>query len=367
MIYKKNKYVIHVLVLFILASCSSTSENSIISSDELQAKSFQRDLQDIYSYNKFFESDIEMLQQIIDNRKLGQTELRDTKLLKKNYQKILAKNQYKIEFNPSQKYSKKIIELIYQSNLPINITWSEDKSELIPADLLRRKIKGFCSNLYDDSISSINKEISRSADAVLVIYSEEYTSMVKKIKTTNSEIHTVKYDSNNFQEFAAEILEINLSKNRYKKISNLNSNQTMNFIPRSRSDIQQIVMFLRPQEFKAMIPSLRYHGGNNFKYINFVSSLEELNDPLQLLDYEDSYSPISKLLSRKILNKSLTSMEEFLEYGVLNEWMLSNIFKQAGVQSAKIDGATGIINYDSSTCSRRDIPFQKISSDLFSS
>ncbi len=367
MIYKKNRYVINVLVFFILASCSSTFKNSIISPDELQAKSFQRDLQDVYSYNKFFESDLHILQQTIDNRKLGQTELRNIKLLKKNYQKILARNEYKIELSPSQKYSNKIIELIYQSNLPINITWNENKPELIPADLLGRKIEGFCSSLYDDSIISINKEINKSPGSVLIIYSEEYASMVKNIKTVNSEIYTVKYDSNNFQEFAAEILEINLSKKRYKKISNLNSNQTMNFIPRSRSDIQQIVMFLRPQEFKAMIPSLRYHGGNNYRYINFVSSLEELNDPLQLLDYEDSYSPISKFLSRKILNKSLTSMEEFLEYGVLNEWMLNNIFKQAGVQSAKIDGATGTIIYDASTCNRRDIPFQKISSDLFSS
>ena len=62
----------------------------------------------------------------------------------------------------------------------------------------------------------------------------------------------------------------------------------MNFNPRSRSDIKQIIMLLNPQEFKAMIPALRYHGGNKFKYINFISSLEGLDNSLQLLDYEDS-------------------------------------------------------------------------------
>ena len=125
------------------------------------------------------------------------------------------------------------------------------------------------------------------------IFSEEYSSIVKNIKLTNSKIYTVKYNAENFQEFAGEILGINLSKTRFKKISSLNPNLTMNFNPRSRSDIKQIVMLLRPQQYKAMIPALRYNGGNKFKYLNFVSSLQDLNNPLQLLDYEDSHTPIS--------------------------------------------------------------------------
>ena len=366
MIHKKNKYFTHLLVLLILASCSTTSKNSIISSNKSKELNIQRDPQDIYSYKNFYEGDLEILQQMIDNQELTKTQLRDIKLLKKNYKKILARNEYKIELNPTQKHSKKIIELIYQSSLPIKITWNKNIPNQIPEDILLNKIGGFCSSVYEDSVSSINKEINKSPGAILIIYSKEYASEVKNIKTTDSKIYTVKYDSDNFQEFAAEILEINLSKSRYKNISNLNSNQTMNFKPRSRSDIQQIVMLLRPKEFKEMIPSLRYHGDNKYKYINFVSSLEKLSDPLQLLDYEDSYSPVSKFLSRKIQDKSLKSMEGFLEYGVLNEWILNNIFKQAGVQSAKIDGATGMIFFNSNSCNRRDIPLQKISSDLFS-
>jgi hypothetical protein len=36
------------------------------------------------------------------------------------------------------------------------------------------------------------------------------------------------------------------------------------------------------------------------------------------------------------------------------------------VQSAKINGATGIIIYKSNSCAKREIPMQKISSNLFS-
>ena len=112
----------------------------------------------------------------------------------------------------------------------------------------------------------------------------------------------------------------------------------MNFNPRSRSDIKQIRMLLNPQEFKAMIPALRYHGGNKFKYINFISSLEGLNNSLQLLDYEDSYTPISFFLSNKIQNEGMKSIEDHLKYGVLSDWLLDQVFKQAGVQSATKNG-----------------------------
>ena len=222
----------------------STSLNLISTSYEPHTKVHKRDLQDISAYNAFFENDLQKIEDIIDNQKVSQSELRDLKLLRRNYQKILSKNKYQIELNPNQKYSEKLIELVYQFNLPINIKWDKSKSNLIPKNLLQKKIGGFCASLYEDSITSINKEIGKIPGAILVIFSEEYASIVKNIKQSNSKIYVAKYDSDNFQEYASEILGIDLSKSRFKKISSLNPNQTVNFNPRSRSDIKQIVMVL---------------------------------------------------------------------------------------------------------------------------
>ncbi len=367
MISKKNKYIRHFLILSILASCSSTSDNLITVYDKSNPKAFQRELHDLYAYNSFFVNDLKIIQQAIDNQKISQSELSDLKLLKKNYQRILQKNKYQIKLNPRQENSKELIELIYQFNLPIRISWDEDQSNVIPTDLLFKKIEGFCSSIYDDSVNSINREINKNPGSTLVIYSDQYVSVSKNIKSTNSKIYTANYDSSDFQEYAAMILGVDLSENRFKKISSLNPNQVMNFNPRSRSDIKQIVMLLKPQEFREMIPALRYYGGNKFKYINFISSLEGLNSSLQLLDYEDSYTPISLFLSRKIKNEGIGSIKDFLKNGVLSDWLLDQVLKQAGVQSATKNGATGAIFYNQSTCNRREIPFQKISSDLFSS
>ena len=361
----KNKNLIQFITLVILASCSTSSENLYVQPIEPQKKN-TKDLEAMYTYRSFFPDDIKIIQGRIDNDALNQEQLRDAKLLKSNYQKILSKKKYSIELTYGQQYSKEIIELIYKLNLPINISWSEKKQSSLPENILSEKINSFCYSLYDDAISSLNQKINQSPKSVLVIYSQEYASFIKTLKLFTSNLITVEYDESNYQDFSSQIMEINFSEKRYKKISSLNPNQNLNFAPRPRADVEQVIIFLKPQEYKSMIPALRYHGGNRFEYLNFISSLEDILNPLQLLDYEDSFIPISDYLTTQIIENEYTSMERFLELGVLNEWLLLQVLKQAGVRSAKVNGITGIVTYQSNTCAKRRIPMQKVRSDLFS-
>ena len=367
MIFKKNRYLLHFLVLIILASCSTTSKNLIPNSNEILKGNSLKNFEDIYDYQSYFESDLEKIQKAIDNQQLNQEELKNAKILKRNYQKILSKKEYTLYLNLNQKYSEELIELAYKLNLPINIFWAESKQISLPENLLSQEINGFCSSLYEDAISSLKREISKNTDSILIIYSQEYESLIQDLEPNSRNFMKVRYDSSDFQEFSAEILGINISEKRFNKISNLNPNQNLNFSPRPRSDFKQIIILLNPQQYKSMIPALRYHGGNSFKYLNFISSLEEINTPLQLLDYEDSLTPISIYLTSKIKNDESVSLEKFLELGALQEWLLVQILKQAKVQSGKINGVTGSIIYQSNSCAKRKIPLQKISTDLISS
>ena len=355
------------MALIILASCSTISKNLNLNTIEFLEENNPKEFQEIYDYQSFFNNDLEIIQAAIDSQKLNQGELNDAIILKRNYQKILTKKKYSLRLKPNHQSSKELIELIYRLNLPVNIFWDEKKQIFFPENLLSQKINGFCSSIYDDAIASINEEINKNSDAILIIYSEEYKSFVESLEPENKDFIKIKYGSNNFQEFSADILGINLSKKRFSKISNLNPNLDLNFSPRSRSDFKQIIILLSPQEYKSMIPALRYHAGNSFKYINFISSLEEINTPLQLLDYEDSLTPISIYLTSKIKNDESVSLEKFLELGALQEWLLVQILKQAKVQSGKINGVTGSIIYQSNSCAKRKIPLQKISTDLISS
>ena len=367
MVFKKNKYLTCLTALVILASCSTTSKNLNLSSTKFTKEDNPKDFHEIYDYQSFFNDDVEIIQAAIDGGMLDIRELNDAKILKRNYQKILSRKNYSLGLKPNHPYSKEIIELIYRFNLPINISWDEKKQILLSNNLLSQKINGFCASIYDDAILSINEEIKKNSDSILIIYSEKFKSLIDSLELKNRDQIIIKYASTNFQEFSAEILGITLSERRFKKIANLNPNQKLNFNPQPRSDFKQIIILLNPQEYKSMIPALRYYGGNNFKYLNFISSLEEINTPLQLLDYEDSLTPISSYLTSKIKNDEFVSLENFLELAALHEWLLVQILKQAGVQSAKIKGVSGSIIYQANSCAKRKIPLQRINVDLISS
>jgi len=365
MIFKKNKYLLHFLTLIILASCSTTSKILIPNLNEILIGNSQKNFEDIFDYQSYFIDDLEKIQKAIDSQRLNQEELKNAKILKRNYQKILSKKEYRLAVNLDQKYSKELIELAYKLNLPVNIFWAESKQVSLPDNLLSQKINGFCSSLYEDVISAIKKEINKDTDPILIIYSEEYESLVQDLEPNNRKFLKVKYNSSDFLEFSAEVLGINSSKKRFNKISKINPNQNLNFTPRPRYDFKQIVILLNPKEYKSMIPALRYHGGNSFKYLNFISSLEAINAPLQLLDYEDSWAPISVYTISKIQKDNAESLERYLEVGALNEWLILQVLQQAGIQSAKINGITGEIIYKSNGCAKREIPLKKISTNLF--
>ena len=366
MIFKKNRYPKHFIALVILASCSTTSKNLNLDSVELIEEDNSKDFSQIQSYQSFFDNDLETIQAAIDSQMLDKRQLNNAKILKKNYQKILKKKKYSLRLQPNNKYSAELIELTYRLNLPINIIWDEKKQFLLTKNLLSQKINGFCSSIYTDAIESIHEEINKNSDSILILYSDEYELFANSLKQEKTKFITRRYNSNNSQEFAAEILGISSSNKRFKNISSLSPNQNLNFTPRPRSDFKQIVILLNPEEYRSVIPALRYHGGNRFKYLNFISSLEEISTPLQLLDYEDVFVPISSYLTSNMQKDSSISLERFLEQAALHEWLLVQILKQAGVQSAVINGETGSIFYQSNSCTKRKIPLQKISTDLFS-
>ena len=365
MIFRKSIYLQYFLTLIILASCSTTSKISIPNSNGVLKENGQKKFEDIYDYQSYFVDDLEKIQKVIDSQKLDQDQLKNIKALKRNYQKILSKKEYTLTLNLNQKYSKELIELAYMLNLPLNIFWTEGKQVSLPENLLSQRIDGFCSSLYEDAISSLKNKINKDNDSVLIIYSQEYESLIQDFESDNRNFMKAKYDSSDFQEFSAEILGINSSDKRFKKISSLNPNQNLNFTPRPRYDFKQIIILLNPQEYKSMIPALRYHGSDKFEYLNFISSLEAINTTFQLLDYEDSWAPISVRTISKIQEDELLSLERYLELGALNEWLLLQILNQAGVQSARVNGTTGRMIYRSNACTKREIPLKKISTNLF--
>ena len=364
---RKNTVTTFISSVVILASCASANINH--SNDNfILEESFQvKDVNKYFGYKDFSPKAIRKLDLYINDSQLSSNELNNFKKLRSNIRKISSKEAFIINVGKSNIYSFELIQLIYSLDLPIQIKWYESDKKYISQNLLSKAQLGFCSSLYEDSLDTIAKEASSASSSALLIYSEAFSDEKKFLTDKFPKINSILFKQNDPQLFAADILGINSSFKRFKTITSLNPNQKLEFSARSRGDVQKIFLLLEPAQFQSVLPAFRYHGGNKFQYVNFISSLEALNNTNQLLDFENSSVTLSERLSQNIRSKEIASLEGIMQRSMLHDWLLVEIMKQAGIRSADIDGMTGTLKFQRNSCTKRNLPMQKINSNWINS
>jgi hypothetical protein len=364
---RKNTVITFISSIVILASCTSaninhSSENSILE-ESLQAK----DVKQYFSYKDFSAKAIRELDLYIKDSQLSSDELNNLKKLRSNIRKIASKEAFIIFAGKSSIYSFELIQLIYSLDLPIQIKWDQSDKKYISQNLLSEAPLGFCSSLYEDALETIVTEVSKDSNSALLVYSEAFSDEKKFLTDRFPKINSILFKKGDPQLFAAETLGINNSNKRFKKITTLNPNQKLEFLARPRGDIQKIFLLLEPAQFQSVLPAFKYHGGDKFQYVNFISSLVALNNTNQLLDLENSAVPLSSRLSQAIRSKEILSLESIIQRSMLHDWILIEIMKQAGIRSADIDGMTGTLKFQRNSCTKRKLPMQRINSNWINS
>ena len=364
---RNNTVTTFISSVVILASCTSANIN-LSNENFIVKESFQvKDVNKHFGYKDFSAKAIRELDLYIKDLQLSGNELNNFKKLRSNIRKIASKEAFIINVGKSNIYSFELIQLIYSLDLPIQIKWDQSDKKYISQNLLSKAQLGFCSSLYEDALDTIAKETSSASNSALLIYSEAFSDEKKSLTDKFPKINSILFKQNDPQLFAAETLGINSSNKRFKKITSLNPNQKLEFSARPRSDVQKIFLLLEPAQFQSVLPAFRYHGGNKFQYVNFISSLEALNNTNQLLDFESSSVTLSERLSQNIRSKEIASLEGIMQRSMLHDWLLVEIMKQAGIRSADIDGMTGTLKFQRNSCTKRNLPMQKINSNWINS
>ena len=364
---RKSTVITFISSIVILASCTSANINhsneNFILEESLQAK----DVKQYFSYKDFSAKAIRELDLYIKDSQLSSDELNNLKKLRSNIRKIASKEAFIIYAGKSNIYSFELIQLIYSLDLPIQIKWDQSDKKYISQNLLSEAPLGFCSSLYEDALETIATEVTKASNSALLVYSEAFSDEKKFLTDRFPKINNILFKKGDPQLLAAETLGINNSNKRFKKITSLNPNQKLEFLARPRGDIEKIFLLLEPTQFQSVLPAFKYHGGDKFQYINFISSLVALNNTNQLLDLENSSVPLSGRLSQAIRSKEIVSLEGIIQRSMLHDWILIEIIKQAGIRSADIDGMTGTLKFQRNSCTKRNLPMQRINSNWINS
>ena len=364
---RKNTVITFISSVVILASCTSANINhsneNFILEESLQAK----DVKKYFGYKDFSAKAIMELDLYIKNSQLRSDALNDLKKLRSNIRKIASKEAFIIYAEKSNVHSFELIQLIYGLDLPIQIKWDQSDKKYISQNLLSEAPLSFCSSLYEDALETVATEVSSSSNSALLVYSEGFSDEKNFLTDQFPKINSILFNKSDPQQFAAEVLGINSSNKRFKSITSLNPNQKLEFSARPRGDIQKIFFLLQPNQFQSILPAFRYHGGDKFQYVNFIASLENLNNINQLLDFENSSIPLSDRISQSIQSREIISLESIMQRSMLHDWLLIEIIKQAGIRSADIDGMTGALEFQRNSCAKRNLPMQRINSSWINS
>ena len=363
----KVNIVIAFITAAILASCTSstmgTLNKSVPSANALKSES----VKEYFNYQNFSSSSIQKLEEYMGNLNLQKNEKAILKELITNLKTIASKKKFTVNVSNSNIYSYELMELVYDLDLPITIQWNNSNKGQLKKDSILEISSGFCSTIYEDALESISDYIEKSNSSTLIIYMADYAGLQKSLTAKFPKIKSTLFSKGYVQNFTSKILGINDSDDRFKKITSLNPNQELKFAPRARRDIENIILLLEPDQYKSVLPALKYHGGKKFRYINFISSLENLDSINQLLDFENSFVPFPQQLSLKVSNKEIISLEKIMQLSMLNDWLLIEIIKQSGIRSADILGMTGSLEYQKNSCTKRDIAIQRVTSTWISS
>ena len=364
---RKSTVITFISSIVILASCTSANINhsneNFILEESLQAK----DVKKYFGYKDFSAKAIMELDSYIKDSQLSSDALNDLKKLRSNIRKIASKEAFIIYAEKSNVHSFELIQLIYGLGLPIQIKWNQSEKNYIPQNLLSEAPLGFCSSLYKDALETIAAEVSSASNSALLVYSDAFSDEKNFLTNQFPKVNSILFKKGDPQLFAAEALGVNTSNKRFKKITSLNPNQKLEFLPRPRGDAQKIFLLLEPSQFQSVLPAFKYHGSSKFQYVNFISSLVTLNSTNQLLDLENSSVPLSGRLSQAIRSKEIISLENIMQRSMLHDWILIEIIKQAGIRSADIDGMTGTLKFQRNSCTKRNLPMQRINSNWVNS
>jgi hypothetical protein len=364
---RKKTVITFISSIVILASCTSANINHSDEDFILEKSLLAKDVNKHFDYKDLSAKAVRELDLYIKDSQLNINELNNYKKLRSNIRKIASKETFIINAGKSNIYSFELIQLIYNLDLPIQIKWDQSDKKYISQNLLSEAPLGFCSSLYEDALDTIATEVSNTSNSALLVYSEAFSEEKNFLADQFPSINSILFKKGDPQLFAAETLGINSSNKRFKRISSLNSNQKLKFSARPRGDAQKIFLLLEPDQFQSVLPAFKYHGGNKFQYVNFISSLVALNNINQLLDLENSSVPLSGRLSQAIRNKEIVSLESMMQRSMLHDWLLIEIIKQAGIRSADIDGMTGTLKFQRNSCTKRNLPMQRINSNWINS
>ena len=273
-----------------------------------------------------------------------------------------------LNIKTNDKNKELIIESLLTNKQKFNINFQDNNSYLLENNVLNSELKYFCKSFLDDQKDLIEKSIFQNKGNkdknVLVIFSEEQTPFVNKLKKKypNEDYYLIR--KANYDTQIKKLLDVRSSSSRFLKLSQLDKNIEISHTPRIKNNITSIYFLMNYEMGKTIVPFFRSYAVN----LDFYSSTEIFHDALdfkKLLDFEKTYVPITDKMIKNLSNKNSFNLQDNIAIILINDFIEIEKIYQHNLFRENFIPSSGNKIVKKNNCVKRDLNLWQISSDNF--
>ena len=280
----------------------------------------------------------------------------------------LIKPDISLKIETSNKNKEIIIQSLLRDENIFSIDFNEEDSYFLEDNILTSNLKYFCKSLIEEEREVLEENIFKNKKEVnkkvIVIYSENYMGIASMLRNKYPEEEYLMIKSGDFDSQIKKILNVDLSSRNYNDLAKFDPSIEISHSPRIRNDIASIYYITNYESGKTIVPILRSYALN----IETFSSSEifhDANDIKKLVDFENTYIPITKKMIENISKKQDSLIINEIEKTLIRDFLLIEKINQNNLFRENFLPDSGNRKIKRNGCMSRDLSLWKVSTAAF--
>ena len=279
-----------------------------------------------------------------------------------------VKPDINLKIETSNKNKEIIIQSLLTDGNKFSIDFNDEDSYFLEDNILTSNLKYFCKNLIEEEREVLEKNIFGNKKEVnkkvIVIFSENYMNVATLIKNKYPEEEYIMIKAGDFDSQIKKILNVDLSARNYNDLAKFDPSIEISHSPRIRNDIASIYYITNYENGKTIVPILRSYALN----IETFSSSEifhDANDIKKLVDFENTYIPITKKMIENISKKQDFLIINEIERTLIRDFLIIEKINQNNLFRENFLPDSGNRKIKRNGCIDRDLSLWKVSTAAF--
>jgi hypothetical protein len=279
-----------------------------------------------------------------------------------------VKPDINLKIETSNKNKEIIIQSLLRDENIFSIDFNDEDSYFLDDNILTSNLKYFCKSLIEEEREVLEEKIFKNkkevSKKVIVIYSKNYMDIASMLRNKYPEEEYFMIKSGDFDSQIKEILNVNLSTKNYNDLAKFDKDLDISHTPRIRNDIASIYYITNYDIGKTIVPIFRSYA----LYIKTFSSSEifhDANDIKKLVDFENTYIPITNKMIENIKKKQDPLIKNEIENTLIRDFLIIEKIYQNNLFRENLLPDSGNIKVKRNGCINRSLNLWKVSTATF--